>query len=128
MSSIPGDLRYTKNHEWVRLGADGNVTMGITDHAQELMGEIVMVELPLAGQDLRAGQSAGVLEAVKTAEDFYAPVDGKVVAANEALESDPGLVNRDCYGEGWLITIHPSNPSQFEGLLDAGQYRELAGE
>ncbi len=128
MSSIPGDLRYTKSHEWVRLGADGNVTMGVTDHAQELMGEIVMVELPPSGRDLRAAESAGVLEAVKTAEDFYSPVDGKVVAANAALESDPGLVNRDCYGEGWLVTIHPSNPSQFEGLLDAGQYKELAGE
>lgn len=128
MSSIPGDLKYTKSHEWVRRGADGTLTMGITDHAQELMGEIVMVELPPQGGDLRAGDSTGVLEAVKTAEDFFAPVDGKVAEANAALESDPGLVNRDCYGEGWLVTIHPSNPSQFEGLLDAGQYKELAGE
>lgn len=128
MSTIPGDLRYTKSHEWVKRGADGNLTMGITDHAQGLMGEIVMVELPPAGRDARAGESMGVLEAVKTAEDFYAPVDGKVVTGNAALESDPGLVNTDCYGQGWLATIHPSNPSQFDGLLSPEQYRELAGE
>ncbi len=128
MSSIPGDLRYTKSHEWVRRGADGNLTMGITDHAQGLMGEIVMVELPPAGRDARTGEAMGVLEAVKTAEDFFSPVDGKVVTGNVALESDPGLVNTDCYGQGWLVTIHPSNPSQFDGLLSAEQYRELAGE
>ncbi|HRY61663.1 MAG TPA: glycine cleavage system protein GcvH [Candidatus Fermentibacter sp.] len=128
MSSIPGDLKYTKSHEWVRRGADGTLTMGITDHAQELMGEIVMVELPPQGGDLRAGDSTGVLEAVKTAEDFFAPVDGKVAEANAALESDPGLVNRDCYGEGWLIRIRPADASQFDALLTPAQYGEIAGE
>ncbi|MDM7993221.1 MAG: glycine cleavage system protein GcvH [Candidatus Fermentibacter sp.] len=128
MSSIPGDLKYTKSHEWVRRGADGTLTMGITDHAQELMGEIVMVELPPQGGDLRAGDSTGVLEAVKTAEDFFAPVDGKVAEANAALESDPGLVNRDCYGDGWLIRIRPADASQFDALLTPAQYGEIAGE
>lgn len=128
MSSIPGDLKYTKSHEWVRRGADGLLTMGITDHAQGLMGEIVMVELPPQGRDLRAGESTGVLEAVKTAEDFFAPVDGKVEEANPALESDPGLVNRDCYGEGWLVRIRPADPSQFDTLLTPARYGEIAGE
>lgn len=128
MSSIPGDLKYTKSHEWIRRGADGLLTMGVTDHAQELMGEIVMVELPPQGRDLRAGDSAGVLEAVKTAEDFFAPVDGKVAEANAALESDPGLVNRDCYGEGWLVRIRPSDASRYDALLTPAQYGEIAGE
>ena len=125
--NIPDDLKYTKDHEWVKVEGT-TATIGITDHAQELMGEIVMVELPPQGGDLRAGDSTGVLEAVKTAEDFFAPVDGKVAEANAALESDPGLVNRDCYGEGWLIRIRPADASQFDALLTPAQYGEIAGE
>ncbi len=128
MSAIPADLRYTESHEWIRREADGRLAMGVTDHAQEQMGEIVMVELPAAGREVRRKDSLGVLEAVKTAEDFYAPVDGRIVEVNPALESDPGLVNRDCYGEGWLVRIQPSDAGQFEDLLTAARYGELAGE
>jgi len=128
MVSIPENLRYTQTHEWVRREADGSMTMGISDFAQSQMGEIVMVDCSGMGRDVKKGEPIGALEAVKTAEDFYAPVDGKVVAVNKDLETDPGLVNSDCYGSGWLARITPSDPSQYDGLLTPEQYRKLAGE
>jgi glycine cleavage system H protein len=128
MSLVPAELRYTRSHEWVRREPDGNLTMGLTDHAQEQMGEIVMVELPAEGRRVRPGDSLGVLEAVKTAEDYFAPVEGEIAAVNQGLESDPGLVNRECYGAGWLVVIRPSDPSSYDALLSAEQYRELAGD
>jgi glycine cleavage system H protein len=128
MSTIHENLRYTQTHEWVRREADGNVTMGLTDYAQHQMGEIVMVDSSGMGRDVRKGDPIGALEAVKTAEDFYAPVDGKVVAVNKDLEANPGLVNSDCYGAGWLARIAPANPSQYDELLTSEQYLKLAGE
>ncbi len=128
MSSVPGDLRYTRTHEWIRLEPNGDITMGITDHAQELMGDIVMTEIPAKGMQVRRGDPLGALEAVKTAEDYYAPADGTVVDVNSALESEPGLVNSACYGQGWLVRITPSQPSQLEELLTPEQYKKLIGE
>lgn len=128
MSNVPGDLRYTRTHEWIRLEPNGDITMGITDHAQELMGDIVMTEIPAKGMQVRRGDPLGALEAVKTAEDYYAPADGTVVDANSALESEPGLVNSACYGQGWLVRIAPSQPSQLEELLTPEQYKKLIGE
>lgn len=128
MSSVPGDLRYTRTHEWIRLEPNGDITMGITDHAQELMGDIVMTEISTKGMQVRRGDPLGALEAVKTAEDYYAPADGTVVDVNSALESEPGLVNSACYGQGWLVRIAPSQPSQLEELLTPEQYKKLIGE
>lgn len=128
MSNVPGDLRYTRTHEWIRLEPNGDITMGITDHAQELMGDIVMTEIPAKGMQVRRGDPLGALEAVKTAEDYYAPADGTVVDVNSALESEPGLVNSACYGQGWLVRITPSQPSQLEELLTPEQYKKLIGE
>jgi len=128
MSSVPGDLRYTRTHEWIRLEPNGDITMGITDHAQELMGDIVMTEIPAKGIQVRRGDPLGALEAVKTAEDYYAPADGTVVDVNSALESEPGLVNSAGYGQGWLVRITPSQPSQLEELLTPEQYKKLIGE
>jgi glycine cleavage system H protein len=128
MSNIPGSLRYTQTHEWVRLEADGKITMGLTDYAQHQMGEIVMVDSSGMGRDVRKGEAIGALEAVKTAEDFYAPLDGKVVEVNKELEANPGLVNTDCYGAGWLAKIAPANPAQYSDLLTPEQYLKLAGE
>lgn len=128
MSSIPQNLRYTETHEWARLEADGTVTVGITDYAQHQMGEIVMVELPRKGRQVSRGESLGALEAVKTASDYYSPVDGTVKDVNTGLESDPGLVNTDCYGAGWLAVIEPSAPSQLDALMDASRYAGHTGE
>jgi len=128
MSNVPGDLRYTRTHEWIRLEPNGDITMGITDHAQELMGDIVMTEISTKGMQVRRGDPLGALEAVKTAEDYYAPADGTVVDVNSALESEPGLVNSACYGQGWLVRITPSQPSQLEELLTPEQYKKLIGE
>ncbi|NLP05800.1 glycine cleavage system protein GcvH [Candidatus Fermentibacteria bacterium] len=128
MSSIPKNLRYTETHEWARLEADGTVTIGITDYAQHQMGEIVMVELPRKGHQAARGASLGALEAVKTASDYYSPVDGTVEDANTKLESDPGLVNTDCYGAGWLAVVKPSDPSQLDSLMDASGYARHTGE
>lgn len=127
MSSIPENVRYTETHEWVRKDGD-TYTVGLTDHAQHEMGEIVMAELPEAGADLTRGDTAGGLEAVKTAEDFYAPMDGEVLDVNGELEGNPSLVNEDPYGEGWLFTMKSSSNSQFEELLSADDYKTHIGE
>lgn len=127
MSRILEGLRYTESHEWVKKDGDRFV-MGITDHAQHEMGEIVMVELPGVGGKASRGQALGALEAVKTAEDFYSPLDGEVVEVNTELDGNPALVNEDPYGAGWLVAIKADNPSQFDDLLTPDQYRGIAGE
>lgn len=125
MSNIPADLRYAASHEWARLEADGTVTVGISDHAQEALGDVVYVELPSIGKQLAAGQEAGVVESVKAASDIYAPVEGEVIAINEALADAPELVNSDPYGS-WFFKLKPGNPAQLESLLDAAGYQAVA--
>ncbi|GGY10415.1 glycine cleavage system protein GcvH [Paludibacterium paludis] len=122
MSHIPADLKYVESHEWLRQEADGTVTVGITEHAQSLLGDIVFVELPKVGAVLKANDQAGVVESVKAASDVYAPVAGKVVAVNEALEGEPELANSEPYGEGWFFRIEPANPADLDGLLSADAY------
>ena len=122
MSNIPSDLRYASSHEWARLEADGSVTVGISDHAQEALGDVVFVELPEVGRTLSAGQEAGVVESVKAASDIYAPVSGEVVAINEALTDSPELVNSDPYGS-WFFKLKPSDAGELDKLLDAAAYQ-----
>lgn len=127
MSVVPGELKYTKDHEWVRTESDGTVVVGITDHAQHQLGELVFVELPEPGRALRAGEACAVVESVKAASDVYAPVAGTVVAANGALGGEPGLVNRAPYGEGWLFRVQPEAGAP-AGLLDAAAYQRLVDD
>ena len=125
MSNLPDNLRYTKSHEWVRVDDDGLVTMGITDHAQELLGDMVFVELPETGRGMNAGEECGVVESVKAASDLYAPIAGEVAAVNEALSSSPETVNSDPFGDGWILRIKPANPGDLDLLMDAGAYRAM---
>lgn len=119
--SIPADLKYTKSHEWARLEADGLVTIGITDHAQELLGDMVFVENPVVGRVLNAGEECAVVESVKAASDVYAPIAGEVIAANGDLEASPDLLNKDPYG-AWMFKVKPANAGDLAGLLDAAAY------
>lgn len=128
MSQIPQDLKYTKTHEWVRSEADGTLTVGITDHAQELLGDMVYVELPDVGRAVKAGQDCAVAESVKAASDVYAPVSGEIVAINTALEGSPELVNKAPFGEGWMFRVSPSDPAEVDALLDAKAYADVASE
>jgi glycine cleavage system H protein len=127
VSNIPDDLTYTPEHEWVRA-ADGSVTarIGITDHAQEALGDVVYVSLPELGAPVTAGGAFGEIESTKSVSDLFAPVSGSVSARNEALEQEPGLINSDPYGEGWIVEIEMSNPAELDGLLDAAAYGSLA--
>ncbi len=125
MSEIPTDLKYVSSHEWARLEEDGSVTVGISDHAQEALGDVVYVEHPEVGSQVSAQQEAGVVESVKAASDIYAPIAGSVVAVNEALEDTPELVNQDPYGDGWFFRIEPDDASDLEELLDAEAYAEV---
>jgi len=125
MSTIPAELKYTKSHEWVRRESDDTVTVGVTDHAQDLLGDMVFVELPEPGRTLEAGQECAVVESVKAASDVYSPISGEVVAVNEAIGDSPELVNKDPYGEGWMMRIKPANASEVDGLLDADAYQSL---
>jgi glycine cleavage system H protein len=125
MSTIPAELKYSKSHEWVRRESDDTVTVGITDHAQDLLGDMVFVELPEPGRTLEAGQECAVVESVKAASDVYSPISGEVVAVNEAIGDSPELVNKDPYGEGWLMRIKPASASEVDGLLDADAYQSL---
>ena len=120
---LPLDLKYTASHEWLRAEADGTVSVGITDHAQEALGELVFVELPEVGRALAAGDGAAVVESVKAASDVYAPLAGEVVAANGALNDDPGQVNKDPY-RAWLFRLKPSDPAALDKLLDAAAYQK----
>jgi glycine cleavage system H protein len=124
---LPPELKYTESHEWVRREADGTLTVGITDHAQNALGDLVYVELPAVGRALAAREAAAVVESVKAASDVYAPVAGDVVAANDALSRTPELVNQDAYA-AWLFKLRASDPGATEGLLDAAAYEKIAGE
>ncbi|NTV96955.1 MAG: glycine cleavage system protein GcvH [Thiobacillus sp.] len=119
--SIPADLKYTKSHEWVRLEADGTVAVGITDHAQELLGDMVFVENPVLGRQLNAGEECAVVESVKAASDVYAPIAGEVIAANEELEASPDLLNKDPYG-AWMFKVKPADAGDLAGLMDSAAY------
>lgn len=125
MSNIPADLRFAASHEWARLEADGSVTVGISDHAQEALGDVVFVELPEVGAELAAGQEAGVVESVKAASDIYAPIAGTVLAVNDVLTDSPELVNSDPYGS-WFFKLQPSNSAELDKLLDAAAYKASA--
>lgn len=122
MSNIPSELRYAASHEWVRPEGDGTYTVGISEHAQELLGDMVFVELPDVGDTVAAGDDVAVAESVKAASDVYAPIGGEVVAINEELEDSPELVNSDPYGDGWLFRIKADDDSEFNELLDAEGY------
>ncbi len=128
MSNVPAELKYTKSHEWVRREADGTVTVGITDHAQELLGDMVFVELPETGHALVAEEDCAVVESVKAASDVYAPVDGEVTESNSALEDSPEIVNSDPYGDGWLFKMKPADDNEIDGLMDADTYQTFAAE
>ncbi|QDF96453.1 glycine cleavage system protein H [Azoarcus sp. DD4] len=121
MSNIPAELKYTKSHEWVRAEADGTVTVGVTDHAQEALGDVVFLELPEVGRKLAAGEACAVIESVKAASDIYAPVAGEIIATNDDTADSPETVNADAYA-AWLFKIKPDNISDVAGLLDAAGY------
>lgn len=125
MSNIPADLKYTESHEWVRAEADGTVTVGITEFAQDALGDIVFVELPKVGATFTAGDDAAVVESVKAASDIYAPVSGEVVAVNDAVTGAPESINADAYA-AWLFKIKPSDANAVNGLLDAAAYGNVA--
>ncbi len=124
MSEIPSDLKYRESHEWVREEDGEGVVVGITDHAQVELGDMVYVELPEPGMSYAQGDACAVVESVKAASDIYAPVSGEVIEVNDALEDDPGLVNNDPYGDGWLFRIEPSDESELDSLMDAEAYSE----
>ncbi|KMN79925.1 glycine cleavage system H protein [Chromobacterium alkanivorans] len=127
MSNIPAELKYVESHEWLRLEADGSVTVGITEHAQELLGDIVFVELPKVGAKLAKEEQAGVVESVKAASDIYCPIAGEVLAVNEELEAAPDLANSEPYGAGWFFKIKPVDPADLDALMDAAAYAKEIG-
>jgi glycine cleavage system H protein len=127
MSDVPSELRYTTEHEWVRVEEDGTVRVGITDHAQDALGDVVYVSLPAPGETVTAGSSCGEVESTKSVSEITAPVGGTVLEHNPGLETRPDLVNADPYGEGWMFTLTPADPAAVEGLLDAEAYRAHAG-
>lgn len=122
--NIPADLKYTRSHEWIRAEADGTISVGITDHAQELLGDLVFVELPVLGAELAAEQEAAVVESVKAASDVYAPVAGSVVEVNQAAADAPEVVNQDAYA-AWLFRLRPAAAADLDALLDAAAYQQL---
>ena len=122
MSNVPADLMYARSHEWLRKEADGSVTVGISDHAQDALGDLVFVETPDAGRSVRAGEACAVVESVKAASDVYSPIDGEVIEGNDALAAQPELLNTDPYGEGWIMKIRPSGAVETAALLDANAY------
>ncbi|MBV6424450.1 MAG: Glycine cleavage system H protein [Steroidobacteraceae bacterium] len=122
MSQIPADLRFARSHEWVKPLADGTVEIGISDHAQAALGDLVFVEVPSVGRSLAAGEACAVVESVKAASDVYSPIAGTVVAANADLASTPELINQDPYGSGWMIRLKPVDPAAVDSLLSATDY------
>ena len=129
MSKVPADLRYVKSHEWARLESDGTITIGISDHAQQALGDLVFVEVPEPGRRVVAGEACAVVESVKAASDIYSPVSGEIVAGNADLGGQPELINSDPYGGGWIMRVRPEDKSQFAALLDAKAYEAaLAAE
>lgn len=127
MSQIPADLRYAESHEWARLEADGTVTVGISDHAQQALGDVVFVELGQVGNVIAQGDAAGVVESVKAASDIYAPVGGEVIAVNEDLSDSPELLNEEPY-ESWIFKLKPANKAELDKLMSAEQYAAFIGE
>jgi glycine cleavage system H protein len=128
MSNIPADLKYTKSHEWVRQGQNGAVEIGITDHAQSALGDLVFVEVPDVGRALRAGDACAVVESVKAASDVYSPVTGKVTASNASLASQPELLNQDPYGAGWLFRVQTNSPVDDASLMSAADYAKYLAD
>ena len=128
MSNIPSELKYASSHEWVRNEGDGTFTVGISEHAQELLGDMVFVELPEVGDEVDAGEDCAVAESVKAASDIYSPISGEIVAINEDLEDAPETVNNDAYGDGWLFRIKASDESEVDNLLDAEGYAHTIDE
>ncbi|MEM9058112.1 MAG: glycine cleavage system protein GcvH [Pseudomonadota bacterium] len=128
MSELPGELKYTQSHEWVRIEDETHVVIGITDHAQHSLGELVYVELPEAGREVEAGEPVAVVESVKAASDVYAPVSGEVVAATDALEDAPELVNSQPYEDGWLLRMRVESVTALGDLMDAAAYAETLEE
>ena len=125
MSNVPADLHYTKDHEWIRLAADGTATIGITDHAQAALGDVTFVDLPKAGKAFGAGEVFGAVESVKAASDLYSPVTCEVLEANGSLNDTPDLVNCEPYGGAWMIKVKVKNPGELAGLLDAAGYAAI---
>ncbi|EGT4384143.1 glycine cleavage system protein GcvH [Cronobacter malonaticus] len=125
MSNVPNELKYSKEHEWLRKEADGTYAVGITEHAQELLGDMVFVDLPDVGTTVNAGDDCAVAESVKAASDIYAPVSGEIVAVNDALSDSPELVNSEPYGQGWIFKIKASDEAEVAALLDASAYEAL---
>jgi len=121
--NVPGDLKFTPSHEWVRLNDDGSVTVGITDHAQEQLGDLVFVETPQVDAEVNADDAIAVVESVKAASDIYAPIGGTISDTNAALSDEPELINSDPYGGGWLFTMQPADGTDLEGLMDAEAYQ-----
>ncbi len=128
MSELPGDLQYTKEHEWLRQEEDGSVTIGITDYAQSALGDLVYVELPEVGQDLDLDGEMAVVESVKAASDVYAPITGSVLAVNDGLADDPERINSDPYGEGWIVRLQPAGELDVSGLMSPDDYQALLDE
>ena len=128
MSDLPGDLLYTNDHEWLRREDDGSVTIGITDHAQTALGDLVYVELPEVGQDVDDGGDMAVVESVKAASDVYAPIGGSIAAVNEELADDPEKINSDPYGDGWIVRIQPSDGIDEGALMSPDDYQQLIDE
>lgn len=127
MSSIPIDLRYTREHEWARL-QDGRVTVGITDYAQEQLGDVVYLELPDVGDAVTAGEPLGEVESTKSVSDIFSPLTGTIVEVNVECRENPAAVNQDPYGEGWLVVIDPEDPSEYDGLLTDQEYKRFLAE
>ena len=127
MSSIPSDLKYAKSHEWLRVASDGTATIGITDYAQNSLGDITYVQLPKVGATLKAGDTFGVVESVKAASDLYLPVSGTVTEVNRTLDAAPETVNSAPYDAGWILKLKIANPAEVSALLDAGAYQALLG-
>jgi len=127
MSNVPSDLKYAKSHEWVRVSGD-TATVGITDHAQHELTDVVFVELPAVGRPVKAGEACAVVESVKTASDLYSPVSGQILEMNKAVVDNPGLVNTDPYGGGWFFKIKLSNPAELSSLLTPESYRAQIGQ
>ncbi|MCJ7592176.1 MAG: glycine cleavage system protein GcvH [Woeseiaceae bacterium] len=128
MDELPGDLLYTVEHEWLRREDDGSVTIGITDHAQGALGDLVYVELPEVGQDVEEGGEMAVVESVKAASDVYAPIAGEIVEINEALADDPETINSDPYGEGWIVRMQPADAIDEEALMSPNDYQQFLDE
>jgi len=124
MQEIPGDLKFMKSHEWARAEDNGTVTVGISDHAQGLLGDLVYVELPNVGDTVQAGNAVAVVESVKAASDVYAPVSGEIVAVNDALNDKPEMINEDAFGEGWIFVVKLDNRDELQDLLDPDAYAE----